>query len=116
MVPVSSFTLVRELAEFPRDKGLTRLLLALYETDTGHRYIALSEQRRDTNEADWVSARKGVTLRRAELQPAVAALSSADFDSKEDTSSLSHQAYASRLDWGPAPGCMQGMEWPSTRD
>lgn len=106
---MASFTLVRNLLELERDSGLKRLLLALYcarddglseEDDPGKRYIALSEQTRPSKDADWVSTRKGITVRRGELSQLIFALQSADFDSRPDGKNLTPQEYADKyLDW-----------------
>lgn len=94
------FELVRELASVERDKGEKRLLLALYSTETaesGIRYIALSEQNKSGEE--WVSARKGITIRRLEREAVITALQSADFDAKPDNKNLSNAEYAKLLTW-----------------
>jgi hypothetical protein len=100
---MASFTLLRELASIERDQGLKRLLIALYQTDSGHKYVAASEQKRPTKEDSWVSAMKGITVRRAELDSVIKALSGADlaFDKGPDTGKLSDREYAELyLDWG----------------
>jgi hypothetical protein len=103
---MASFTLVRNLLELERDSGLKRLLLALYsvsdspDAEGRSRYIALSEQTRSSKEAEWTSARKGITVRRGELSSLISALQSADFDAGPDNKGLSPQAYAETLDWG----------------
>jgi hypothetical protein len=96
---MASFTLVRELASLERDRGSKRLLLALYSaSDEGsnenRRYIALSEQQRSNEESEWQSARKGITVRRGELEAIISALQSADFDAKPDGKGLSDREYA----------------------
>lgn len=104
---MANFKIVRELADIRRDKGLKRLLLALYEASDGEgegpgrRYAALSEQARANIDTDeWVSTRKGITIRRGEMQDVIRALQSADFDAAPDTKSLSAQEYSKTLDWG----------------
>lgn len=94
---MAKFEIVRELAELPRDKGEKRLLLALYSTDSGHRYVALSEQ--SLQEDQWVSNKRGITIRRGELESIISALRSADFDAKPDNKNLSDYEYAQTLDW-----------------
>lgn len=103
---MASFTLVRNLLELERDKGLKRLLLALYSvsddpgSDGRSRYIALSEQTRTDQNAEWVSSRKGITVRRGELSQLISALQSADFDAKPDGKNLTPQEYADKfLNW-----------------
>jgi hypothetical protein len=99
-----AFTLIRELLEIPRDQGNKRLLIALYSTDSNHRYVATSEQVLGS-EGEWLSNKKGMTIRRGELDAVIKALQSADFDAAPDTSNLSCQEYASTLDWSKAqPG------------
>ena len=95
-----SFTLIRQLTEAVRDNGLKRLLLGLYSTDSGSRYIALSEQVRPSTDHDWVSNKRGITVRRGEIANIIAALQSADFDAKPDGNGLTDTEYASTLDWG----------------
>jgi hypothetical protein len=106
---MASFTLVRNLLELERDKGLKRLLLALYcarddnsaaGEDSGRKYIALSEQTRPSKEAEWIPSRKGITVRRGEIEQLISALKSADFDAKPDGKGLSDQEYAKlHCDW-----------------
>lgn len=75
------------------------MLLALYsatnddEPDKSSRYIALSEQQKSEEDSDWVSARKGITIRRGELDTIISALQSADFDAKSDGTGLSDREY-----------------------
>jgi hypothetical protein len=95
---MASFKVIRELASLERDKGSKRLLLALYSaSDEGsqqdRRYIALSEMTRTDTNSEWVSARKGITIRRGELDEIISALKSADFDSKPDGKGLSDREY-----------------------
>lgn len=102
---MASFTIVRELGSYERDGGLRRLFLALYcasdgAEDTGRKYIALSEQTRADKESEWVGTRKGITVRKSEVNGLIAALQSADFDAKPDNKHLSHKEYAEQcLDW-----------------
>lgn len=102
---MANFTLIRELCDIRRDQGKTRLLLALYEASDGgddtvkRRYTALSEQKIDETGA-FVSTRRGITIRRTEIQDVIRALQSADFDAAPDTSGLSAQEYSKTLDWG----------------
>lgn len=99
---MATFELIKELSSLERDQGLKRLLLAVYSANDGaggkNRYIACSEQHKDV-EGAWVSSRKGITIRRGELQQIVTALQSADFDAKPDTKNLSNKLYAEMLDW-----------------
>jgi hypothetical protein len=96
---MATFSIVKELASLERDKGSKRLLLALYSASddsdngnsTGRRYIACSEQVRKGD--DWESARKGITIRKSELDSIIAALQSADFDAKPDGNGLSDTEY-----------------------
>jgi hypothetical protein len=99
---MASFTMLRELASIERDQGLKRLLIALYQTDSGHKYVAASEQKRLTKDGEWASQMKGITIRRAEMDSVVKALSGADlaFDKGPDTGKLSDREYADTLDWG----------------
>lgn len=102
---MASFTLIRELAELARDKGNKRLLLALYSASDGDnesakRYIALSEQQRSGPDQEYQSTRRGITIRRGEVESIISALRSADFDAKPDGKGLSPQEYALTLDWG----------------
>lgn len=93
------FSIVRELASLERDNGSKRLLLALYSAsdDRGQgnerRYIALSEQVRSEPDAEWQSARKGITVRRGEIRNIIAALQSADFDAKPDGKGMTDLEY-----------------------
>lgn len=104
---MASFTLVRELAELSRH-GNKRLLLALYSAsdssdvsggDSAKRYLACSEQERTDDGSPWRSSRKGITIRRAEINTIISALQSADFDAKSDNKGMSHAEYAKTLDW-----------------
>lgn len=102
---MASFTLIRELVECQRDKGTKRILVALYETDTGSRYLACSEQKRRTEEDPWQSALKGITIRKSEVEAVIKGLQSADFDASSDTGDMTCQEYAKTLDWSVAvPG------------
>ena len=93
------FQIIRELASVERDRGSKRLLLALYEASSGGvRYLALSEQ--EAQNEEWVSRKRGITVRRGELKSIISALQSADFDALPDTSNLSNDEYAQTLDWG----------------
>jgi len=109
---MANFTLIREILEIPRDKGLKRILLAVYEvTGDGKapsRYLAASEQKRLNEDSPWVSAQKGITIRRGELENVIAALQSADFDAKPDGKNLSCQEYARTLDW---PAATPGIDY-----
>lgn len=100
---MATFELIRELAECLRDRGSKRLLLAVYsanDTDgSKNRYIALSEQQRTSDEEPWASSRKGITVRRGELESIISALQSADFDAKSDGKNLSNKEYSLTLDW-----------------
>jgi len=101
---MASFVLIRELLSLERDQGLKRLLLGLYSVSDGadepsRRYIACSEQVRPDKDSDWVSGRKGITVRRAEVGQLIAALQSADLDAKPDGKNLSDREYALTLDW-----------------
>lgn len=99
-----AFSLIRELLEIPRDQGNKRLLIAVYSTDTGHKYLATSEQVKSA-EGDWLSNKRGMTIRRGELEAVIKALQSADFDTAPDTSGLTCQEYSQTLDWSVAqPG------------
>lgn len=95
---MTEFKVIRELASLERDRGCKRLLLALYSASDNsgkeNRYIALSEQQRPDQEAEWSSTRKGITVRRGELASIIAALQSADFDSKPDGKGMSEKEYA----------------------
>lgn len=100
---MASFTLVRELADLKRENGNKRLLLALYsasdspspdEQQNSKRYIALSEQERSGPDEPYKSTRKGITIRRGELETIISALQSADFDAKPDGKNLTHKEYA----------------------
>lgn len=101
---MANFRIVRELADIRRDKGLKRLLLALYEASDGdgpgRRYLACSEQVRPDQDSDFTSSRKGITIRSFEVNDVIRALQSADFDAAPDTKSLSAQEYSKTLDWG----------------
>lgn len=95
-----AFELIRELNECIRENGLKRLLLALYSTESGSRYIALSEQVKPDADSSWISNRKGITIRRGEIASIISALQSADFDAKSDGNKLSPQEYSRlHLDW-----------------
>jgi hypothetical protein len=95
-----AFTLIRELGSFPRENGLKRLLLALYSASENSRYIALSEQQRSSTEDDFVSMKKGITIRKSEVANIISALQSADFDAKPDGNGLTPQEYSTQfLDW-----------------
>ncbi len=100
---MASFTLLKEICEVSRDKGLKRLLLALYQasdTDRTSKYLALSEQSRFDLDADWVSNKRGITIRKREVDTIVSALKSADFDAKPDNKNLSNTEYAATcVDW-----------------
>ena|ERR1043165_4391982 len=95
---MANFKIIKELASIERDKGLKRLLVALYEAsdDDGsepRRYIATSEQARKSEDNDWESSRKGITVRRGEIGQLISALQSADFDAKPDGKGLSCEDY-----------------------
>lgn len=94
---MAAFDLIRELLELPRDEGKKRLLLALYEAPNNGRYMALSEQNLVNDQ--WVSAKKGITVRRLEKEAIITALQSADFDAKPDNKNLSNVEYAKLLTW-----------------
>ncbi len=99
---MASFTLISELCEVTRDKGLKRLLLGLYQasdSDRTSRYLALSEQSRQDDSSEWISNKRGITVRKGEIATVIVALQSADFDAKPDNKNLSNQAYALTLDW-----------------
>lgn len=102
---MASFTLVRELLELPRDNGSRRLMVGLYSasddpaTDSGKRYLACSEQEKSAD-GQWISRRRGITIRRGEAQAVIAALQSADFNAGPDTKGLSDREYAELYcDW-----------------
>lgn len=74
------------------------MLLALYSAtnDDGNenRYLALSEQQKSQkDDSEWEGTRKGITVRRGELDAIISALQSADFDSKSDGTGLSDREY-----------------------
>jgi hypothetical protein len=99
---MASFTLIRELCEVIRDKGVKRLMLGLYQvedSDRSSRYLALSEQSRQDDSSEWVSSKRGITVRKGEVAAVIAALQSADFDANPDNKNLSNQAYSLTLDW-----------------
>lgn len=100
---MATFELIRELASIERDRGQKRLLLAVYSAnDTNgqkNRYLACSEQQRSSAEEPWASSRKGITIRRSEVDEIISALQSADFDAKSDNKNLSNFDYATTLDW-----------------
>ena len=102
---MANFTLVRNILELEREQGLKRLLLALYSVNDGGteekaKYIALSEQTRPSKEAEWISSRKGITVRRGEINQLISALQSADFDAKPDGKNLTPQEYSDKfLNW-----------------
>jgi hypothetical protein len=99
---MAKFEIVKELASLERDQGLKRMLLALYssgENGSG-RYIALSEQIRPSKEDQFVSIKKGITIRRGEVAAIISALQSADFDAKSDGNGLSDREYSKlHVDW-----------------
>ena len=96
-----SFNLIRELLECPRDNGLTRILIGLYEVnkpgETPSRYLALSEQSRSDADSPWRSKMKGITVRKGEVAAVIAALQSADFNAVSDNKHLSNEDYASQV-------------------
>lgn len=98
-----SFKIVKELLEVSRDQGSKRLLLALYEASgkgedgTPIRYLAISEQVKKTSDGPWVSALKGITIRRSELQQFITALQSADLEAAPDNKGLTDQEYAEQV-------------------
>ncbi len=78
-------------------------MLGLYQvedSDRSSRYLALSEQSRQDDSSEWVSNKRGITVRKGEIATVIAALQSADFDAKQDTSNLSNAEYADQcVDW-----------------
>lgn len=100
---MATFELLRELVELPREKGKKRLMLGLYQASGDGqpvRYLALSEQSRADENSEWISNKRGITVRRGEVDSVIAALKSADFDASPDGRKLSNEEYSKiHVDW-----------------